>query len=317
MQPDLRGGVASTIACVGSGLVGRSWAIVFARAGYRVRIWDSVSDALEKTIPALCSTLNELETVGAIPSASEIAGRIRLADSLTDAIADACHVQESVSERLDIKKALFAEMDGIAPARATLGSSTSAIPGSAFMTGLPGSRRCLIVHPVNPPHLIPLVELCPTQETATENVDRVEALMREVGQKPIILAREIEGFALNRLQWALLCEAMHLIGEGYCKPEDIDAVMTHGLARRWAHLGPLAVGHLNAATGFQGYFDGLGEAIGRVRGTLRTDYIPSAETVAKTHAAMAAMMPVSDLPQYQAKRDRSILALNHLLQDGD
>ncbi|AJP74078.1 3-hydroxyacyl-CoA dehydrogenase NAD-binding domain-containing protein [Sphingomonas hengshuiensis] len=307
--------MAPPIACVGSGLVGRSWAIVFARAGYRVQIWDSVSSALDKTLPALCATLNELEKAGAIASASEIAGRITLADSLADAIADSCHVQESVSERLEIKRALFAEMDDIAPARATLGSSTSAIPGSAYMTGLAGSRRCLVVHPVNPPHLIPLVELCPTQETDAETVDRVAALMREVGQKPIILAREIEGFALNRLQWALLCEAMHLIGEGYCTPQDIDAVMTHGLARRWAHLGPLAVGHLNAATGFQGYFDGLGEAIGRVRATLRTDYIPSTETVAKTHAAMDATMPVSDLPRYQAKRDRAILALDRLLRD--
>jgi L-gulonate 3-dehydrogenase len=301
------------IGCVGSGLVGRSWAIVFARAGHQVRLWDSRPSA--DAVASLAATLEGLAREGAIPSLGDVASRISFADSLKQAVSGADYVQESISERVDAKRELLRDLDAILPPHTIVGSSTSSIPASAFMAGLACSARCLIVHPVNPPHLIPLVELCPSPETAPETVEQTSALMTALGQRPIMVAREVEGFILNRLQWALLSEAMHLVGEGYCTPEDVDAVVTHGLARRWAHLGPLAVGHLNAATGLEGYFDGLGEAITRVRDTLRTDYVPSEQTIARAHAALEARMPVSNLSDHAATRDRRILALNRLLQD--
>lgn len=300
-------------ACIGTGNVGRSWAVVFARAGHDVALWDDDPAARTRAETLIAATLHDLQDDGAIASATEVMRRIRVADSLAQALAGADHVQESVSERVEIKRALLPELDAGAPPDALIASSTSAIPGSAFMTGLPGSHRCLVAHPVNPPHLIPLVELCPTPETSAQTLDRAADLFRAVGQRPIRVAREIEGFVLNRLQWALLSEAMHLIGEGYCTPEDIDEVMTSGLALRWAFLGPLAVGHLNASSGLEGYFSGLGEAIGRVRSSLRTDYVPGTETIARCHAALSARMPVETLAEEQAKRDRTLLALRTFL----
>lgn len=297
-----------TIACIGTGTVGRSWAIVFARAGHEVVLWDAQADAMTGARARIADAL------AAIPDSEAVLARIRCAAGLAEAVASAVHVQESVSERLDVKRALFAQLDALAPADAVIASSTSAIPASLFMVGLAGSARCLVAHPVNPPHLIPLVELCPSPDTAADAIARTEALMIAVGQKPIRLSREIEGFVLNRLQWALMAEAMHLVGEGYCAPQDIDRAMTDGLALRWALIGPLAVGHLNAAEGLSGYFTGLQEAIERVQASLRTDYRPSAETIARCHDALAAQLPVADMAAHQARRDDGILALRSFLQ---
>lgn len=301
-----------TIACIGAGVVGCSWAVVFARAGRTVRIWDAAPGALEVAQARIRVMVADLSTQTGLDAAT-VTARIGFGTSLEDAVTGAEHVQESVSERLEIKRALFAELDRLADHDAVLASSTSAIPASRFASGLPGAARCLVAHPVNPPHLIPLVELCPSPDTAQKTIERTAALMAEVGQSPILLAREIEGFALNRLQWALLSEAVHLVGEGYCTAEEIDRIMTDGLALRWALMGPLAVGHLNAATGLDGYFHGLSEAIGRVQRSLRTDYRPAADVIAGMHAAMASRMPVRDLALHQAKRDRDITALRAFL----
>lgn len=303
-----------TIACVGTGNVGRSWAIVFARAGHDTVLWDANAGAMERAGDLIAATLADLHSAGAVGDVDAIKSRIRFAGNLREAVAGAVHVQESVSEQLEVKRALFGELDRLAPAEAVLASSTSAIPASLFMTDIPGSARCLVVHPVNPPHLIPLVELSPTALTAPQTVDRTAALMTEVGQRPIRLRREIEGFALNRLQWALMAEAMHLVGEGYCSAEDIDRVMTDGLALRWALMGPLSVAHLNADAGLRGYFGGLSEAIERVQSSLRTDYRPSRQTIDACHDALAAHLPVEDLAAHQARRDRNILALRRFLQ---
>jgi len=244
-----------------------------------------------------------------IEDASDVLARIRLADGLAEALQDAAYVQESAAESAEVKRELFEQLDAAAAPEAILGSSTSAIPASVFMGELLHTGRALVAHPVNPPHLIPLVELCPSPWTAPETVRRAAEIMREVGQSPIVLSREIEGFVLNRLQWALLAEAMHLIGEGYCTPADIEAAVTDGLALRWSFIGPLEVGHLNATAGFVGYADGLAEAIARVQQSLRTDYRPDRDTIMQVQEAMSAVTPVARIPDAQLWRDRRIAAL--------
>jgi 3-hydroxyacyl-CoA dehydrogenase len=137
--------------------------------------------------------------------------------------------------------------------------------------------------------------------------------MAEVGQAPVILNREIDGFLLNRLQWALVGEALHLVGEGVCSPEDIDSVLTNGLALRWAFIGPFEVGHLNATQGLKGYFAVLKDAIARVQSDLRTDYPPDERTVALVHDALTRRIPVDAIPALQAWRDRRLMALRQHL----
>jgi 3-hydroxyacyl-CoA dehydrogenase len=132
-----------------------------------------------------------------------------------------------------------------------------------------------------------------------------------------VLNREVEGFLLNRLQWALLGEALHLVGEGVCSTDDIDRVLTEGLALRWAFIGPFEVGHLNASRGLEGYFEGLSEAIQRVQQSLRTDYPPSPALVAQAHATLAHRIPVDTIAARQAWRDRRLMALRRHLDEQD
>ncbi len=311
------GWVEMRVACVGVGNVGRSWAIVFARAGWNVAVWDADPRAAERALPLIRTAVTDLQTAGLLHDVEGTLARIRIGADLAATLADVDYVQESASEAVAVKRQVFAAIDAAAPPHAVIASSTSAIPGSAFLEGIAGRHRCLIAHPVNPPHLIPLVEICGAPWTDAETVRKTQAIMTEIGQAPVVLSREVDGFLLNRLQWALLGEALHLVGEGLCSPEDIDTVLTKGLALRWAFIGPFEVGHLNATQGLRGYFDVLREAIARVQSSLRTDYPPDDRTVALAHDAMASRVPIETIPDRQAWRDRRLMALRKHLAEAD
>ncbi len=131
-------------------------------------------------------------------------------------------------EKIEEKRVIFAELDRLAPKDALLVSSTSAITASRFTETLAGRARCLVGHPVNPPHLVPLVELCGAPWTSPEAIERARKIYREIGQVPVTINREINGFVLNRLQGALLAEAFRLVGEGYISAEDLDHTVKDG-----------------------------------------------------------------------------------------
>jgi 3-hydroxyacyl-CoA dehydrogenase len=177
------------------------------------------------------------------------------------------------------------------------------------MEGLPGVERCLVAHPVNPPSLIPLVELCPTPWTSAETLERVRDLMVAIGQKPIVLKKELPGFILNRLQYTLVGEALHLVGEGYCEPEDIDAVLADALALRWVLMGPMQVAHLNATEGFAGFVAQLGDMMRTVGREARPDYPWDDTLIARIHERLSERTPVADIAGAQAERDRHLMSL--------
>ncbi|MFK7830456.1 MAG: 3-hydroxyacyl-CoA dehydrogenase [Congregibacter sp.] len=297
------------VACIGVGNVGRAWAIVFARAGFEVSLYDVADGAVTQALALVHRNAVDLEAAGLVDSAAALTARIHPAHSLADALAGVRHAQESVREDPQIKAAVFLELAAVAPESATLASSTSAIPGSAFLEHVPCRERCIVAHPVNPPSLIPLVELCPAPWTSPDTIESVRTLMREVGQHPILLKKEIPGFLLNRLQYTLVAEALHLVGEGYCEPEDIDAVLTHGLALRWMLMGPFQVAHLNAAGGFSGFVEQLGEMMRTVGKDARTDYQWDDTLIEQIHERLAASTPVSEIPDRQLERDRNIMSL--------
>jgi len=118
---------------------------------------------------------------------------------------------------------------------------------------LQGRARCLVAHPVNPPHLVPVVELCGAPWTSASTIERAREVMQAVGQVPVTVRREIDGFVLNRLQGALLSEAMRLVGEGVVSPGDLDATIAAGLGLRWSFMGPFATIELNAPGGVADY----------------------------------------------------------------
>jgi 3-hydroxyacyl-CoA dehydrogenase len=304
----------SIVACIGAGNVGRAWAIVFARAGHEVRLYDADPTAVpQRALPAIDISLADLAASGSPLDVAAVRARISACEALEPALDGATHIQESASENAALKAELFSRIDALAAPGAIIASSTSAIPGSRLFEHLPGRARCLVAHPVNPPYLIPLVELCPTPWTAAEVVDRCRQFMTLCGQRPVELKREITGFLLNRLQFALVGEALHLVGEGYCTPEDIDTVITAGLARRWAFIGPFEVGHLNATAGYAGFMTGLGDMVRSVTADVRPDYPWDQALVERIHARLSAHTPVEQIPARQAWRDRQLMAVARFL----
>jgi 3-hydroxyacyl-CoA dehydrogenase len=188
-----------------------------------------------------------------------ILSRLKIASSLEDALAGADYVQESAPERLDIKRDLYKRLDVLAEANAILASSTSGLPVSSFTEDLERRHRCLVVHPINPPHLVPLVEIVPAPWTAPDVVDRAADFMRNVGQSPIRLRREINGFVVNRLQSAILGEAFRLVEDGICDADEVDRAISDGLGRRWFFMGPFETIDLNAKNGITEYCRNLGQ----------------------------------------------------------
>ena len=238
------------VAIIGAGLIGRAWAAVFARAGWGVRLHDPHGPTLEAAPELVQAELAMLREHGLADGG---AGPVTCHADLAGALDGAAFVQESGPETLAAKQALFAGMDRLAPPGVVLASSTSAIVASAFTEALPGRGRCLVGHPVNPPHLIPLVELCGAPWTEQGALDRAAAVYRAVGQVPVLVRRETEGFVLNRLQGALLAEAFRLVADGVVSPEDLDRTLSDGLGLRWSFLGPFATIELNAPGGIADY----------------------------------------------------------------
>jgi 3-hydroxyacyl-CoA dehydrogenase len=241
------------VAIVGAGLIGRAWAAIFARAGWNVRLSDPHIPTLEGAPRLILDELQALARHGLADDPDRAAARISTAASLQEAVSGVEFVQENGPEKAEEKQTIFAQLDEHAPAEALLVSSTSAIVASRFTETLPGRWRCLVGHPVNPPHLVPLVELCGAPWTSPDAMERARKIYREIGQVPVTINREIDGFVLNRLQGALLAEAFRLVGEGYISPDDLDHTVKDGLGLRWSFLGPLETIELNAPGGIPDY----------------------------------------------------------------
>jgi 3-hydroxyacyl-CoA dehydrogenase len=297
------------IAIIGAGLIGRAWAIVFARAGHPVKLWDSDASAVPNALRLIEDAARELRTAGLIDEEPDtISARLTPAATLAEAVRDADYVQENTAERLDVKREVYAQMDAIAKPACILASSTSTIPASAFSEGLAGRHRCIVAHPVNPPHVVPIVELCPAPWTSTDVVARARALHEKVGQVPIVMNKEIQGFILNRLQAALLMEAWRLVGEGYVSAEDLDKTIKDGLGLRWSFMGPFETIDLNAPGGVRDYAARYGRVL--YEQVAAVQHKPWDEPlVSKIEAERRKIMPQANHAQREAWRDRRLMAL--------
>jgi len=243
----------ATVGIVGAGLIGRSWANVFARAGWSVRAWDPVEAQRAVAAELIARSLRDLAEHGLVDDPAAAAARVTVVDTLEEAVAGVDYVQESGPETVEAKQATFAQLDAAAPKDIVLASSTSAIVASKFTDHLPGRGRCLVAHPVNPPHLVPVVEICGAPWTTAHSKQRAIDVMRSVGQVPVDVKREIDGFVLNRLQVALLTEAFRLVQDGVVSPQDLDHTIADGLGLRWAFMGPFETIELNAPAGIADY----------------------------------------------------------------
>jgi L-gulonate 3-dehydrogenase len=238
------------VGVIGTGVIGRSWLYVFTRAGIDVQAWDPDPKALASALAW------HDEIAGRERDKSERMeppGRVEAMPTLAAAVAGAEYIQESGPETLSAKRAIFAELDVAAAPSAIVASSTSAIDMSAIADGLPGSPRCIIAHPVNPPHVVPVVEVLGGRETDAATLAGTLRVLRAIGQQPVVLDRFVPGFLVNRLQVALVREALSLLGNGVASADAIDAVVRDGLGLRWALLGPFGVANTNADGGVREY----------------------------------------------------------------
>ena len=299
------------VAVVGSGLIGRAWAITFARAGHDVALWDQDREAPQRAIDFIAGVTPDLAANDLLRGTSpqDLLKRVRVEATLSTALADADHVQENTFERLDVKKAIFADLDRLTPQSAVIASSSSAILPSLFTEQLTHRHRCLVIHPINPPYLIPAAEVVPAPWTAPEIVRRARDFLVTAGQAPIVLKRELDGFIMNRMQGALLEEAFRLVADGFASSEDVDIGIREGLALRWSFMGPFETIDLNAPGGVRDYverYQGMYSSL-FARMQRRVDW--AAPVLTQIERERRAALPADNLTERQGWRDRRLMAL--------
>jgi L-gulonate 3-dehydrogenase len=303
--------MATTVAIIGSGLVGRAWAISFARGGHFVRLWDLSPGASADALDYVARVLGELDghnlLEGQAPDA--VRQRIGVADRLEDALAGAEHIQECTPEKLDSKIAVFRQLDEAADENAIIASSTSALLPSAFTEGLAGRHRCLVVHPINPPFLVPAAEIVPAPWTSPETVERTRQLLVSAGHAPLVMQRELDGFIMNRLQGALLEEAFRLVADGYASVDDVDIGIREGLALRWSFMGPFETIDLNAPGGVRDYVERYQSIYANIfsQAQRRVDW--AGPVIERVEAERRQRLPEEELRKRHAWRDRRLMAL--------
>lgn len=298
------------VAVVGAGLIGRGWAMVFARAGVSVRLYDVDTAQLGRASELIATSLQDLHQAGLIDEEPEaILARIECQPELARALIGVAYVQECGPENVAVKQAMYTQLEAAVEASTILASSTSGIVASQFTGHLAHPERCLVAHPVNPPYLVPLVEIAPSDATSDDTVERTMALMHQVGQEPILVAKEVQGFILNRLQGALLNEALRLFRDGYVSAEDLDKTVKHGLGLRWSFMGPFETIDLNAPAGVVDYAARYGPLYRDVD-TQRSEANPwEDETLQRLDSERRTVLAADQLAERQVWRDRRLMAL--------
>ena len=247
------------VAIIGMGLVGRSWAVDFARAGARVALWDAMDGVVETSLSQIRQLVSDMDGAGLLNETPEaILSRINPCSTLSEALSGADYIQENTPERIEIKYDVLAAIEANAQPDAVIASSTSGLLPSAMFENIASARRCLVAHPLNPPHLIPAVELVPGPATDAASLHTARTILEEAGHVVLTLRREIAGFVMNRLQGAVLDEAFRLVEQGIVGPEDVDIALRDGLAMRWSVVGPFETVDLNAPGGVFDYIDRYG-----------------------------------------------------------
>jgi L-gulonate 3-dehydrogenase len=303
--------MSAKTAVIGAGFVGRAWAISFARAGRDVWLWDQFAGTADKAVQYIGGVLHELESHDLLngQTPDEVMGRIHVAETLKEALKDADYVQENTPEDLNTKIKVFEMLDAEAGAGAVLASSTSALLPSRFTEGLKGRARCVVVHPINPPYLIPAAEIVPAPWTSAETVERAKAVLIAAGHSPIVMKKELDGFIMNRMQAALLEEAFRLVADGYASVEDVDIGIREGLALRWSFMGPFETIDLNAPAGVRDYAERYQQIFVRLFPQMQRRVDWAGPVMDVVEAERRKLLPADKLQERQVWRDKRLMAL--------
>ena len=298
-----------TVGIVGGGLIGSSWAIVFWRAGWTVRLFDSDKNALNKAeyfIGKQCDLLTNSSGYSDQPKSQK---NIIYTSCVGDAVIGVDYVQECGPEILEVKKDLFQKFEQLVKDTCLLASSTSGIVASKFSESLNCRQRVLVVHPTNPPHLVPLVEIAPAPWTSKETVTGTYDIMKSIGQSPIVVKKEIQGFILNRLQGALINEALRLAEGDYASTDDIDCAVRDGLGLRWSFMGPFETIDLNAPGGLADYAARYGQMYREMSVSQSSEMKWNVNLIQRIHKDRRSMLEETKIEERQAWRDQSLADL--------
>ena len=304
-----------TVAVIGAGSIGIAWAVVFASAGVAVRLFETDEAVRLAALGEVESVLTALNDGGLIAEpVADVLSRVRMRDTLAATVAGADYVQECVVEDIEVKRALFAELDSITAPDVVLASSTSTIMASLFAADVPGRQRCLVVHPANPPYFLRVAEIVPASFTSAEAIESARELLTQANVTPVVLNREIEGFAFNRLQGAMLREAYCLVRDGILSATDLDTLVREGLGLRWSVIGPFTTSELNTRGGLRRHAEVIGPVYARIGVQRGTDDPWTPETIEQVASEIERRLPHATWEENVRERDLAMIRLASLLR---
>lgn len=301
------------IACVGSGIIGSSWALLYAKNGYSIVAYDVNDEALSKSSVLIKNMLATMVEDNIItqdivqPTIARIQGTTRLDD-----ISECDYVQESAIERIDVKAELLRKLEKVIGQEAVIASSTSGISANTMQAAMVHPARMVIAHPFNPPHLVPLVEVVRGDKTSPETVELVCSLMESLGKVPVRVNKQLPGFAANRLQTAVLRESLSMLVDGVIDADGLEKLMNAGVGLRWAFMGPLVTAHLaGGAGGIEYYMDHFGPLTTSICETLAT-WTSFSEPLKQKAIAQTEALPLVKNNSYTELvkwRDQNLIAI--------
>lgn len=298
------------VGIVGAGSIGLAWALVFATAGFLVKLYDPDRNRLKKSKQEFSNRIIELNKYGLINMDLEcVLNFLSLEDNLETAVEGVIHVQECIPEIKEEKKKLISRVSEIIPELVTIGSSTSFLPISSFASSVKNSERCLVIHPGNPPYLLRVAEIVPAPFTSQAAIEASVKLMESIDIIPIVLRKEVKGFVFNRLQGALLNEAYSLVKDGVISSEEIDLIIKDGLGLRWSIVGPFETVDLNTRGGIRKHAERMGPMYKQIGAERGTSTAWDEETISSVENERRAMLPLSMWEDRVLWRDRAIMLI--------
>lgn len=236
------------VAVIGTGVIGASWTALFLAKGLDVVATDVAPNAEASLRRFVDAAWPALERLGLTPGASPL--RLVFSSDLAEAVQDVDLVQENGPERIDFKQKLYGQLDDLLPPEVIIASSSSGLPMSQIQLGAASHpERCVIGHPFNPPHLMPLIEIVGGAKTSEETIRRAERFYTSIGKQTVRINKEMPGHVANRLQAALAREVYHLVAEGVLSAADVDTALTYGPGLRWGIMGNMMLNHLGGGRG--------------------------------------------------------------------
>jgi carnitine 3-dehydrogenase len=306
------------VACIGAGLIGQNWTTLFSSKGLEVTLHDVTQSILEKSINQIGANLDFLEAKTLLkPGEARIAlQRIKATTDIAEAVAHTDYVQESVPDNYDIKKQVFQELDALAPHHAILASSASGLLMTEIQKVTTRPKRCVLAHPMLPAHLIPLVEIVGGKHTSSSTVKATRDFMKRIGKTPVVLNREVPGYIVNRLQAALLREAIDLVDKGVASATDVDTAFCMGIGLRDPLIGPFLRIHL-AGSGVERFIENFSRSYQYRWETMETwTSIPpsAAKSIIKGVNEME-MVQTKTLEEIKSWRDDMLVKILKLLRE--